>query len=129
MGDPDSNIDTVSHVYAEQVRLLYRNAPLALVLSLIGGGTLALMQRPYVAAAPLACWVLMLLLVTGGRAVLTYRYLHATSQAVDAATWGPAYVAGAGLAGMMWGSAALLLFPENAVHQQVFIAFKGRLGA
>ena len=45
-----------SQLYADQVVLLYRHAPLAYVITLIAGVVLILVQRPYIALPILLGW-------------------------------------------------------------------------
>lgn len=118
-----AGISVPVQVYAEQVRLLYRNAPLAYSATVINGAILALVQSAHIAVSTLSIWYGSLLLVTAMRALTLWRYADNHPGPGDARFWNLIYVGGAGLAGMVWGSAALLLFPTDSIAHQVFVAF------
>ncbi|HYQ92151.1 MAG TPA: PAS domain S-box protein, partial [Candidatus Competibacteraceae bacterium] len=111
------------HLSAEQIALLYKNAPLAYIVTFINGSILVYIQRAYISPVRLVFWFTLLGLITLGRALLVYRYTHAPSSTTEAYRWGPRYSIGAGLAGLVWGSTAILLFPQNDLSHQVFVAF------
>lgn len=115
--------DTNRHVYAEQVSLLYHNAPLAYTVTLINGAILVFVQKAYIPTAVLTAWLTCLILITVSRAVLAYCFATAPVTVENARHWGHAYVIGAGLAGATWGAAAILLFPVESTGHQVFVAF------
>lgn len=110
-------------VYAEQVALLYRNAPLAYSATVINGTILALVQATQTASLIILCWWSFLILVTAGRSLLVRRYLKAPAESQQALYWGRLYLLGAGLAGLAWGSSGILLFPLDSPGHQVLIAF------
>jgi diguanylate cyclase (GGDEF)-like protein/PAS domain S-box-containing protein len=110
-------------VYAEQVRLLYENAPLAYAVTLINGAILAFIQSPLVPLAVLLTWYGSLVAVTLSRALLTWRYTRLRPRSEEARFWNIAYVVGAAAAGTVWGAAALVLFPMASIAHQVFVAF------
>jgi len=108
---------------AEQVKLLYKNAPLAYVVTLANGAILAYVQSPYISTAVLLAWYGSLILVTASRALIARQYAHASPGPGDARRWNGIYVIGAACAGIVWGSAALMLFPLNSIAHQVLVAF------
>jgi diguanylate cyclase (GGDEF)-like protein/PAS domain S-box-containing protein len=110
-------------VHAEQVGLLYKNAPLAYSTTLINGAILALVQSAHIPVSRLVVWYGSLLFVTAVRTFATWRYLRSNPRRRDARIWNLVYLAGAGMAGAVWGSAALLLFPLDSIAHQVFVAF------
>jgi diguanylate cyclase (GGDEF)-like protein/PAS domain S-box-containing protein len=110
-------------VRAEQVKLLYQNAPLAYALTLINGAILIYVQSEYIAPTTLFAWYGGLLLVTVIRAMTARQYARLRPGPAETEFWRLAYVAGAGAAGCIWGSAALLLFPAESMAHQVFVAF------
>ncbi len=110
-------------ISAEQIALLYKNAPLAYIVTFINGSILVYIQRACISPVRLSLWFILLGLITLGRTLLVYRYTHTRSPATEAYRWGQRYSIGAGLAGLVWGSAAILLFPQNDLSHQVFVAF------
>ncbi|MGZ3157540.1 MAG: diguanylate cyclase domain-containing protein [Burkholderiaceae bacterium] len=111
------------HVYEEQVKLLYKNAPIAYVVTLINGAVLIYIQSPYIARPILFWWYGSLLIVTAARAFISFRYIKMNCRPKDNQFWSRIYFIGTGLAGCVWGSTALLLFPMNSLANQVFVAF------
>jgi diguanylate cyclase (GGDEF)-like protein/PAS domain S-box-containing protein len=110
-------------LYAEQVKLLYKNAPVAYSVTVINGAILIFVQSAYIPLSTLSLWYGSLLLVTVIRALITWRYIRIRPGQNDARFWNRTYFIGTGVAGMIWGSAALLLFPMNSIAHQVFVAF------
>ena len=110
-------------VYAQQVGLLYGYAPLAYSAALINGLILIFVQRAHFPPTVLLGWYACLALVTAGRIGLVYRYNRAHPPTAVARRWAWWYGIGAGLAGITWGSAAVLLFPPDAIGPQVMVAF------
>ena len=103
-------------LYAEQVSLLYDNAPLAYAVTLINGMILVFLQRTYTPTVVLIAWFTCLILVTVSRASLVY-FAHSQITPSNARYWGRAYLVGVGLAGILWGSTAVLFFPvESIIH-------------
>jgi PAS domain S-box-containing protein len=110
-------------VYAQQVGLLYGHAPLAYSATLINGLILIFVQRAHFPPAVLLGWFACLALVTAGRIGLVYRYHRVHPSPAVARRWAWQYGIGVGLAGITWGSAAVLLFPPGAIGPQVMVAF------
>lgn len=123
MEDSDLSQETGRQIYAEQIALLYRNAPLAYSITVINGSILAFVQRVHISTTVLLAWFTCLLLITLGRAILAYGYTRSHPSAADIRRWGLGYLIGAGLAGIAWGSTAIFLFPVDAIGHQVFVAF------
>lgn len=119
--NPRQKIDRA--VYAQQVELLYGYAPLAYSITLINGLILIFVQRAHISPAVLLGWFAGLTLITAGRIGLAYRYNRAHPPAEAAHRWAFGYCVGAGLAGIAWGSAAVVLFPPAAIGHQVVVAF------
>jgi diguanylate cyclase (GGDEF)-like protein/PAS domain S-box-containing protein len=113
----------LDRMYAEQVGMLYKNAPIAYIVTVLNGAVLIYIQSPYISSAVFSMWYVILLLVTAGRAYTAWRYAKENRGAEDARYWNRMYFIGTLLAGCVWGSAALLLFPENRADHQVFVAF------
>jgi diguanylate cyclase (GGDEF)-like protein/PAS domain S-box-containing protein len=116
-------VEADHNVYAGQVALLYRNAPLAYSATVINGTILALVQATQTASLIILFWWAFLILVTAGRSLLVRRYLKASAQSQQALYWGRLYLLGAGLAGLAWGASGILLFPLDSPGHQVLIAF------
>ena len=110
-------------LYAEQVRLLYENAPLAYTVTLINATILGYIQSAFIPIAVVLAWYGCLVLVTVVRALVIWRYSRLKPGPDQARFWNIAYAIGAGVAGSVWGAAGLVLFPLDSIAHQVFIAF------
>ncbi len=110
-------------LFSEQVRLLYKNAPLAYSVTLINGAILSFVQSAYISTPVLLSWYGCLLLVTLIRALVTSRYARIKPGPGQTRRWNIIYVIGAAAAGTVWGAAALVLFPLDSIAHQVLLAF------
>ncbi len=110
-------------LYAEQVRLLYENAPLAYTVTLINGAILGYVQLAFIPIAVVLAWYGCLLFVTAFRVLVTWRYGRVNRSADEARFWNIVYSIGAAVAGIVWGAAGWVLFPPDSIAHQVFVAF------
>ena len=110
-------------LFAEQVKLLYNNAPIAYSTTLINGAILIYVLRAHISAPILLAWYSCLLLVTVIRSIAVWQYKRIDPAHDDPPRWHIIYLIGAALAGIVWGSTAVVLFPINSISHQVFIAF------
>lgn len=109
--------------YAEQVRLLYANGPLAYATTVLTGAILGYVQAAVVPVVVVLLWYGCLLIVTALRTLVMHRYNKASPGPDQARFWNFAYVAGAAAAGGVWGAAGVVLFPPDSITHQVFVAF------
>ena len=123
MQSSDSGPSVRSQIYAEQVAHLYNFAPLTYVFTVLNGFLLAYLQRSLISDQVLLTWFSILLLVTLFRTVLVYLYHRTKFHERPIAYWHRAYLAGTAIAGGVWGSAAIVLFPENELGHQLFVVF------
>lgn len=111
------------YIGAEQVKLLYTQAPVGFVATLLNAAILLLVFWGVVASSLLVTWFTLILVVTGMRCVLVQRYRKAAPAADQVTRWRTPFILGAGAAGVAWGASALLLFPPASLAHQVFLAF------
>ena len=121
--DSVTDSDINQQIYAEQVALLYRNSFAGATVTLIVGGVLVGIQSTQFTIFTLAQWYLGLISVAVFRLILAYRYHRAQPSVQCTKLWERRFLIGTGLAGLSWGSAALILFPYEAFIFQVFLAF------
>jgi signal transduction histidine kinase/CheY-like chemotaxis protein len=67
-------------------------------------------------------WAFYMALVVAARFVLVRRY-RTEASTPENGPWAVAFAAGVGLAALGWGSAAVLLYPEDRLLNQVFLLF------
>ncbi len=121
----DSNPAARDHpqLYAERVRLLYSNAPLGIIATLINSAVLVFVLRNVVSHRVLAVWSVCILLVSIARLVQLSRFRHALSESSHVGRWGKWFVIGLALSGIIWGSAGIVLYPVESTTHQEFLAF------
>ena len=107
----------------EQVRLLYASLRVSQTVTLLNGILLAAVQSFVIEPARAIGWLVCLMLVALGRIVLGYRFRRASHSAADISRWRAYFLAGALASGLVWGSTALVLYPQDSLAHQVFTAF------
>jgi signal transduction histidine kinase len=110
-------------IRAEQIRLLYANAPIGVVAQVLNVGLLALVQWPVIPPPVILIWLTYMLALTGLRAVVVWRFQQVAPAPHAMGPWGILFGLGAGLAGLGWGSAGVVLFPSTSMPHQVFLTF------
>ena len=110
-----------SAVYAEQVRSLFRQIPIALSVNFVNAALVAIVLTP-LATRPLPLpWFVSVMLVTIGRGILWLRYRHAPVQPENARRWSRLATWGSLLAGLSWGIGGIILFPVLPALGQLFL--------
>ena len=110
-------------LHAEQVRLLYANAPAGFVATVLNVVLLALIQWPVSAPPRLVTWLAAMLALTALRAVGVWRFQHRAPAPPAVRRWGTLFGLGTFGAGLGWGYAGVWLFPVASLPHQVFLAF------
>ncbi len=106
-----------------QVRLLFASANTTFGVTLLAATMVAGLQWGLVSSSVTLGWWVCMVVVAIGRYVLAMRYRRAAPQHADAGRWLNAFAMGAAIAGIGWGSAGILLYPENHLTNQVFLVF------
>ncbi|MFZ2198123.1 MAG: ATP-binding protein [Thermodesulfovibrionales bacterium] len=122
---PGKNSPSQEHpqLYAEQVRLLYSNALIGLIATLINSGVLVFILRNVVPHRVMITWLVCILLVSIARFVQFRMFLRVSPDSSDIGRWGKWFIAGLALSGILWGSAGVFLFPAESIIHQAFLAF------
>ena len=110
-------------IHAEQIRLLYANAPAGFVATVLNVVLLALIQWPVIAPLCIMSWLASMLALTVLRAVVVWRFQRCSPAPPAIGRWGTLFGLGAFGAGLGWGSAGVWLFPDTSITHQVFLAF------
>src|SRR5215216_2925929 len=110
-------------IHAEQMRLLYANAPAGLVATVVNVGLLALIQWPVIAPPRIVSWLTAMLALTVLRTVVVWRFRRCSPAPPAMRRWGTLFGLGTLGAGLGWGCAGVWLFPIASLPHQVFLAF------
>ncbi len=108
---------------AAQVRLLYGNANLGVVVNVVAAAILGALQWGIVSKPTILAWCLYITLVSIARYVFARRYRHASSTDIELSKWRSLFTIGVGFAGAGWGAAGVLLYPVGHLTNQVFLVF------
>jgi signal transduction histidine kinase/CheY-like chemotaxis protein len=108
---------------AKQTQMLYCSLPVSQAVALVNGAVLAALQARVVDTSRAILWMTCLAVVTLFRLHLGLRFRRAAPAAHETRRWLAYYQAAAVGSGMVWGSSALLLYPQGPVEHQVFLAF------
>ena len=115
--------DMTEMLYAEQVKLLYKNASIAIVATAVNSSILTLILWNVISHRVLILWFFCNFLIALPCYMLVRRYNHTSIIPAEANKWGAWLIIGLASGGMVWGSAAVLLFAQESISHQVFLAF------
>ncbi len=120
MDQPTTNAE---HIYAEQVRQLYRLSRVAYFGTLISSSILVFALWGLVSSTLLGGWLCVMFAVTAARYLLYRSYQRLQPPASEARSWARRFVIGAGAAGLLWGIAGSLLYPVPSLPHQFLVIF------
>jgi anti-anti-sigma regulatory factor len=109
-------------LYAEQVRQLYKQAPVGLMSIPIVSLIMVILLWTVVPHWILITWFSVVLLVAAPRYLLVVKFSGSLQASARADRWEAYFAIGAALSGIVWGAASLFLFPVNSVAHQCLIA-------
>ena len=117
-------MDRKAVIQSAQLKHLYSTSNAALITSCILASILAFMQREVTSTYILLYWLAAVTLVSTSRAALIYSYKRAS---VENDSIHHAHLIrfrlGVLVAGLVWGSAGIFMFPTNAPQHQLFLIF------
>ncbi len=108
-----------SHIYDAEVRLLYSNANIGAVVTVLAAAVLSYLQWGFVSHWVIIGWTSYMLVTTAFRFGLA-RW-HSRITGINRRS-GTAFVLGVGLSAFGWAAAGVLLYSEDLPHQ-VFLTF------
>src|SRR5690242_19593425 len=110
-------------VMAAQVRLLFQNVTVGAAVTVLVATVLALLEWGTASQPVIVGWWVYMIVVAGCRYALSVRWRQSSPGPAETGWWRAAFAAGAGLAGMGWGAAGILLYQEMQTPNQVFLVF------
>ena len=115
--------DSSQQLLPAQLRLLYANASLGVVINILAATVLSGLQWGVVAKPLVVAWWIYILLVSVARYAVARHYWHASPAPTDSNKWRTVFIAGVALTGAGWGAAGILLYPAAHLTNQVFLVF------
>jgi signal transduction histidine kinase/ActR/RegA family two-component response regulator len=117
----EAEFDVTSAVYAEQVRSLFKQIPIALSVNLVNAALVAIVLTP-LATRPLPLpWFVSVVLVTIARGILWLRYRQEPAHPENTRRWSWMATGGSLLGGLCWGIGGIILFPVLPTFGQLFL--------
>jgi signal transduction histidine kinase/ActR/RegA family two-component response regulator len=110
-------------IRAAQVRMLYCNVNVAVLVTVVAATILSRLQWAVIPHRIVLAWWLCMFLVAVARFTLARSWWRAAPLEVEPRRWATAFTIGAGLAGTGWGAASILLYPKDHLEGQVFLVF------
>ncbi len=117
-----STTDSAVFIQAELTRLLYSQAPMGFLATLVN---IAIFTAALWSVSPsptLLLWFVIMILITGARIALVIQHQRLAPTETEEGFWRTLYVLGAAVMGIAWGSVSIFLFPTDPSHQ-VFVTF------
>ncbi len=111
------------NLIADQVRKLYDQTVFGSAATLVNGCVLVFVLRERVSVSNLGLWLGAAILVSILRLSLYQSYRKSKNTRVESDKWKGLFHASLFLAGVLWGSAAIFLYPAGTIGHQVFVAF------
>jgi signal transduction histidine kinase len=116
-------IASVDLVVVDQIRLLYAQLPVSQYLALVNAFILTGVQWPMINSIVLISWLAVFCIVTSARIGLGIAFNRAAPNSPEIHRWRDYFLTGSTVSGLLWGSAAILLFPPESNAHQMFTAF------
>jgi len=110
-------------IAAQQVALYFNQAYPAIIGAWIAATLFAALQWSTVSHTRILAWIAFFSLVTAGRLLVTRMFKGAEPSADKYSRWRDRAVLCSGFAGIAWGLAGTLLFPDNSQAHQMFLGF------
>jgi len=122
--NPSLDLAIENRVESEQLKLLFKEMPPAIFTSILIASVLIYIEWDFIAHEVATAWFVSLIVVTLIRFGMGISFQkHLRNQTNENAPWDTYFSVGSVAAGIIWGSSAFLLFPENQMAHQVFLAF------
>ena len=107
----------------EQVNQLYEQSHIASLGAAAASLTAGVILWPMVAHFNLMLWVTAAVSITLIRHFFAIRYRRLKISAEDAPRWKKIFIRLIFISGIIWGSSAILIFPDTSFMHQVFLSF------
>lgn len=111
-----------AQVRIEQVRSVYLHSPTTTIGSLVAGAALVAVMWSRISHTALIAWLLALCVHQVLRVHHYRSYRHSGAEDQQSERWGRLYIIAAATAGLIWGSAGVLMYvPDSLAHQAMLV--------
>jgi PAS domain S-box-containing protein len=110
-------------IYLDQIQKLSGHTILGISATLINSLILSLILWNVAPRMHVVIWFIVLVLISLVRLFLQKSYSKVTPTLENAKKWENMFILTLAFSGIVWGSAAIFLFPSSSIGHQVFIAF------
>jgi PAS domain S-box-containing protein len=93
------------------------------IATLVNAAVLVFILRKIVPYSVLGIWFSAIVLISFFRRFLVYRYRKSSPVYYETDKWKRWFIITIALSGLIWGSAAIFMFPVGSIEHQVFMAF------
>ncbi|MFH0726417.1 MAG: PAS domain S-box protein [Pseudomonadota bacterium] len=111
------------YILSEQVKKSYLQTGIGVVATFINALVLSFFLLPITPPLAVTAWLSSLIMLSGFRILLKYRYLRMKVLPADVVKWKYLIIFTAFVSGCLWGAAGIFLFPLHSNIHQMFIAF------
>ena len=110
-------ININNEIYAAQIRAVYQQTPMVLIVNVVNSALVALILGSY--AEHTGWWIFLglVLTMTGVRAIVWGVYHHHKKPYRPTAIWAQLATLGSGLSGLLWGIGTASLVSDNLVEE------------
>lgn len=108
-------------IHAAQVKVLYDQSLIALIASALAALLLAAVMWNEIPRPALLFWLALFFANTGFRVHLLVSYRQSAPLPAMAVRWGRLHALGAGLSGVIWGSAGIIMFVPDSLANQALL--------
>lgn len=110
-------------ILAEQTAQIFAGTNSAILATVINASILVLVLWPVVDQNNLILWLAAVVIINAGRIVLAHRYKSSNPGPDQTKSWSRRFLLGNLPAAMIWGAAAVWLFPDDDAARQLYLAF------
>lgn len=119
----DNTAQSNDRILASLVAQIYARSNIGIIATLVNASILVAILWEHIPSWKLLVWLTLIVLVSLIRSLLNRSFAQAVDKAAHLRRWHLLLVVGLAVAGALWGSTAIFLFPFESVAHQVFIAF------
>ena len=108
-------------VLAEQLRLLYHNAPTPVMVSVFVSAVICWALWDISDRTILTGWFVAIFITASVRIFLTLAFEHSSNARQRIGLWHTLFLVGTYISALLWGLSAFLIFPyDSPIHQSLF---------